>query len=307
MLYQTIHQHHCGWDNSISPVVHISAGETLEFQVQEASGGKITRQSTAADLSKLTAETANPTTGPIYIEDAEPGDVLQVEVQGFQPSGWGWTALIPGFGLLAEDFPDAFLHHSYYDTQQIEFLADVRLPLRPFTGTIGVAPATPGWCNAIPPHAGGGNLDIRHLTEGATLLLPVQVKGALFSVGDTHAAQGDGEVCGTAIESPMKVQLRFSLQKHRNVESKGFNPQLILPPQPQEPLGWQVTTGIAPDLMQAAQNAIRAMIDFLQHEYKLDAELAYCLCSVAVDLRIAELVNAPNWVVTAHLPRSIFR
>lgn len=306
MSYSTIHQHHCGWDNSLPPVARIAAGETLAFQVQEASGGKITPASTAADLSQLATATANPTTGPIYIEEAEPGDLLQVEVLGFQPSGWGWTALIPGFGLLADDFPAAFLHHSQHDAKQVEFLPDVRLPLRPFTGTIGVAPAEAGWRNAIPPHVGGGNMDIRHLTEGATLLLPVQVKGALFSVGDTHAAQGDGEVCGTAIESPMQVQLRFSLQKHANVPSEDCRPQLRLPPQPQEPVGWQVTTGIAADLMQAAQNAIRAMIDLLMREYRLDAELAYCLCSVAVDLRISEVVNAPNWVVTAHLPRSIF-
>src|SRR3990170_4621116 len=298
-------RHHFGWDNANEPVLRVAAGETVSFEVVDAGGGQLGRSSTVADVAALDFARVNPVTGPVYVDGAEPGDALLVEVLDFQSSGWGWTAIIPGFGLLAEDFPRPFLHITSYGAGGVEFAPGIRLPLRPFPGTIGVAPAEPGQHSIVPPREVGGNMDIRDLTRGARLWLPIQVPGALFSVGDTHAAQGDGEVCGTAIESPMAITLRFDLLK----EARLRRPQFALPEPPTRHVdgrGYHATTGIAPDLMQAAKDSIRDMIDHLGREYRLSPELAYTLCSVAVDLRISEVVDVPNWVVSAYLPKAIF-
>ncbi|MDR5694664.1 MAG: acetamidase/formamidase family protein [Armatimonadota bacterium] len=308
MSYRTIHQanHHFGWDNSIPPVLHVSPGEEVEFEVMDASGGQLSATSTVADVARLDFARVNPVTGPVFVEGAQPGDAVVVEILELEGSGWGWTAIIPGFGLLASDFPEPFLHISRYDANGVYFTEEIRIPVKPFPGTIGLAPAEPGLHSVVPPREVGGNMDIRDLTRGARLSLPVRVPGGLFSVGDTHAAQGDGEVCGTAIESPMRIRLRFDLVKGAGLR----RPQFFIPDAPTRHLdgkGYYVTTGIAPDLMQAAKDAVRDMIDYLGKEYGLEPPLAYTLCSVAVDLRISEVVDAPNWVVSAYLPRSIFR
>ena len=305
--HKTIHKekHHFGWDNSLPPALVVAPGATVEFEIVDASGGQLTRNSIHADVAKLDFSRVNPVTGPVYVEGAEPGDVLVVEILDFELSGWGWTAIIPGFGLLAEDFPNPFLHISEYDGREVRFTPEIRLPTRPFPGTIGVALKEPGVHSVVPPREVGGNMDIRDLTRGAKLYLPVQVPGALFSVGDTHAAQGDGEVCGTAVESAMKVLLRFGLQKQA-----GFSrPRFEIPEPPTRHIdakGYEVTVGVSPDLMQAARDAVRDMIDHIGKKYGLLPEMAYALASVSVDLRISEIVDAPNWVVTAYLPRSIF-
>ncbi len=305
--HKTIHQehHHFGWDNSLPPVARVFPGEVVTFEVVDASGGQLAPGSTAEDVARLDFARVNPVTGPVFVEGAEPGDALVVEVVGLEGSGWGWTAIIPGFGLLAEDFPEPHLHFSHYSLDGVEFLPGVRLPHRPFPGTIGVAPAAPGVHSVVPPREVGGNLDIRDLVEGARLYLPVQVPGALFSVGDTHATQGDGEVCGTAVESPMRIALRFDLRKGAHLPRPAFE----TPGRVREGLesrGFFATTGIAPDLMVAAKDAVRYMIDHLGREYGLSSEMAYMLCSVAVDLRISEVVDTPNWVVSAYLPKGVF-
>jgi len=307
-MVKTIHRqrHHFGWNNAFEPVLHTAPGDTVVFEVVDAGGGQLTKTSTASDVAALDFARVNPVTGPVYVEGAQPGDALVVEIVDFEGSGWGWTALIPGFGLLSEDFPTPFLHISSYGAGGVEFAPGIRLPVRPFPGTIGVAPREPGLHSVVPPREVGGNMDIRDLTRGATLWLPVRVPGALFSVGDTHAAQGDGEVCGTAIESPMVVTVKFTLSKAANLR----RPQFSVPSPPTrhaDERGYHATTGIAPDLMQAAKDAVRDMIDHLGKEYRLAPDLAYALCSVAADLRISEVVDVPNWVVSAYLPKSIFK
>lgn len=307
MRHRTVHgeHHHFGWDHSIPPVLRGEPGETVEFEVVDASGGQLHPGSTAQDVARLDFGRVNPVTGPVWVEGAEPGDALVAEIQELEPSGWGWTALVPGFGLLADQFPDPWLRISRYDARWVEFLPGIRLPVRPFPGTIGVAPAAPGRHSVVPPREVGGNMDIRDLTAGTTLYLPVQVRGALFSVGDTHAAQGDGEVCGTAIESPMRIRIRFDLRRGAGLR----RPQFTIPGPPTRHIdekGYHVTTGIAPDLMVATQDAVRDMIEYLGRQYKLDPAEAYALCSVACDLRISEVVDVPNWVVSFYLPRSIF-
>ncbi len=302
----TLHQaaRHLGWSRELAPAVTAAPGDALELEIRDAGDGQITPSSTAADVARLDPARANPLTGPIRVEGAEPGDALVVEVLGFELSGWGWTALIPGFGLLADAFPEPFLVHSEHDARRVSLAPGIELPTRPFAGTVGVAPAEPGTHPTIPPRAVGGNLDTPDLTEGARLLLPVAVSGALLSVGDTHAAQGRGEVCGTAVETPTRAALRIDLRKGAGIR----RPQLELPrrARPGDAGPCHVTLGVGPDLRGAARDAVRDLIDHVTSRYGLSPELAYCLCSVAADLSIEELVNAPHWVVSAALPLSVF-
>lgn len=307
----TIHKHdhhHFGWDNSNAPALTLSPGESVEFEVFEASGGQLSPESTASDVDNFVFERINPVTGPIYVDGAEPGDALKVSFLSFKPSGWGWTANIPGFGLLAEDFTESYLVHWQYDAADLSpamFGDNARIPLKPFTGTIGLAPAENGQHSIVPPRRVGGNMDIRDLTTGCELYLPVEVPGALFSVGDTHAAQGDGEVCGTAIESPMYVALEFDVIKGANLPTPRFTTPGPVSRHLDEK-GYEVTTGVSPDLMQGAKDATRAMIDLLTARHGISAIDAYILCSVAADLRISEIVDAPNWIVSLYFPRLVF-
>lgn len=306
----TLHAHHChnGWDNSFAPALRVAPGETITFETVDSSGGQLSPASTLADLGRLDFSRINPTTGPVFIDGAAPGDVLRVTVEEFAPSGWGWTANIPGFGLLADQFPDPALHLWKYDPSTLApaaFGRFARVPLKPFAGTIGVAPAEPGLHSVVPPRRVGGNMDLRDISIGAELYLPVEVVGALFSVGDTHAAQGDGEVCGTAIESPMTVTLRFDLVKNTALRF----PRVTLPGPVTRHLdarGYEVTTGIGPDLMAAARDAVAGMIDLLGRAHGMAPVDAYMLCSVCGDLRISEIVDLPNWVVSFYLPRVVF-
>jgi acetamidase/formamidase len=301
------HHHHFGWDNSLRAVQEIAPGSSVSFATIDASGGQLHRGSSTADVANLDFAKVNPVTGPIYITGAEPGDALAVTIHEFGPSGWGWTANIPGFGLLADNFSDPYLNIWTFDTTatRATFRDGISVPLKAFPGTIGLAPAETGLHSVVPPRACGGNLDIRDLSVGTTLYLPVQVAGALFSVGDTHAAQGDGEVCGTAIESPMDITVSFELVKGANLPA----PQFVSPgpvTRHHDDKGYYVTTGVRDNLMDAAKDAVRAMIDHLSKTYKLSAEDAYLLCSVGCDLRISEIVDMPNWVVSMYLPLALF-
>lgn len=299
------HHHHAGWDNRLEPVLEVTPGETVTFETIDASGGQLSATSTVQDVLKLDFGRVNPVTGPVRVLGAEPGDALSVKLLEFRPSGWGWTANIPGFGLLAEDFPEAHLKTWTFGGETAGFADSISVPLKAFPGTIGVAPADPGLHSVVPPRSCGGNLDIRDLAAGSTLHLPVQVDGALFSVGDTHAAQGDGEVCGTAIESPMVVTVQFGLIKGAELPAPQFETAGPVT-RHLDGRGYYVTTGVNPDLMGAAKDAVRAMIDHLGRRYGLTPEDAYLLCSVACDLRISEIVDLPNWVVSFYLPLQLF-
>ena len=302
------HQRHQGWNNAFAPVLRIAPGESVEFEVSESSGGQLSSASTVADVGRMDFGRINPVAGPVHVDGAEPGDQLKVTLLSFTPSGWGWTANIPGFGLLADDFKDPALHLWTYDPATLApalFGRWGRVPLKPFTGTIGVAPAEPGLHSIVPPRRVGGNMDVRDMAQGTVLYLPVEVGGALFSVGDTHAAQGDGEVGGTAIESPMKVALKFELVKQTALSFPRFTT-----PGPVtrhlDAKGYEVTTGIGPDLMQAARAAVRSMVDLLTAVHGMPAVEAYMLCSVCGDLRISEIVDLPNWTVSFYFPRVVF-
>jgi acetamidase/formamidase len=305
----TIHDHTChyGWNNANTPAIKIAPGETVAFNPPDSSGGQITATSTLSDLGKLDFSKVNPVAGPIYIDGAEPGDSIKVTLLEFGPSGWGWTANIPGFGLLADQFKDPALHIWKYDAASPApalYGPGGRVPLKPFCGTIGLAPAEPGLHSIVPPRRMGGNMDIRDLAAGTELYLPVEVKGGLFSVGDTHAVQGDGEVCGTAIESPCTIAAKFELVKGANLPF----PRFTTPGPVSRHLdvkGYEVTTGIGPDLMAGARAAVSGMIDLLSRRHHMNAVDAYLLCSVCGDLRISEIVDMPNWVVSFYFPRVV--
>ncbi|HLI61379.1 MAG TPA: acetamidase/formamidase family protein [Solirubrobacteraceae bacterium] len=295
------------WDNATEPVVEVESGAIVELQTVDASGGQLAKDSTAADVQAMDMTRVNPVTGPVFVKGAEPGDALAVEILELDPQGWGWTAIIPGFGLLADEFPEPWLNISRVDppTGRVEFLPGVLLPFEPFPGTIGVAPVEPGQHPILPPSTHGGNLDIKHLRLGTTLLLPVGTSGALFSVGDTHAAMGDAEVCGTAVECAMDITVRLTTVKHANLPAPQFTvPANNLSNTTQSP--YHVTTGVAPDLMEASKLATRAMIDHIVGMHGRTREEAYAITSVACDLKIHELVDIPNWVVGCWLPEAIF-
>lgn len=301
------HHHHHGWNNTNPPALTAAPGDTIEIETVDSSGGQLSPDSTVDDVRRLDFDRVNPVTGPIFVDGARPGDTLCVTIESYRPSGWGWTANIPGFGLLADDFTDPALVLWSYDPQTLQpalYSHGGRVPLNPFCGTIGVAPAEAGTHSIVPPRRVGGNMDIRDLTAGTVLYLPVEVEGALLSVGDTHAAQGDGEVCGTAIESPMDLALSVDLIAGQNISA----PQFTTPGPVTRDLdaaGYDVTTGIGPDLMAAARDAVRAMIDRLGRDHGLDPVHAYLLCSVCADLRISEIVDQPNWVVSFYFPRIV--
>lgn len=298
-------QFHLAWDRSIEPILTIGSGEVVEIDALDASCGQITETSTPADLDTLDFSRVDQVNGPIAVDGAEPGDTLEIELLDFQPGSWGWTASIPGFGLLAGSFTEPALRITQLGESVAEFLPGVRIPLAPFCGEVGVAPRDEGAHSTIPPAEFGGNMDTRHLTAGTRLFLPVFAQGARFSLGDGHAAQGDGEVCGTAIETAMRALVRLTVRKDVHVHA----PEFLTP----GPLAagtnigpFYATDGVGPDLMSAARDAVRRMIDYLGREHELTDVDAYMLCSVAVDLKISEIVDAPNWIVTAYCPLSIF-
>jgi acetamidase/formamidase len=299
-------QNHLAWDPAIPPVATVGSGAVVAFDCLDASNGQLTAESTTADLETLDFGRVDQVNGPVEIAGAEPGDSLEVEILELVPGAWGWTAAIPGFGLLADEFTEPFYKVTAVPgaTGRAEYWPGIHLPLAPFCGEMGVAPST-GPRSTIPPDLHGGNMDTRHLVAGSTLFLPVFVPGARFSIGDGHATQGDGEVCGTAIETPMHALVRLTVRKDVHVTG----PEFIAAPDPNAGLRSgrrYATDGIGPDLMGAARDAVRRMIDWLSREHGLAPVQAYLLSSVAVDLRISEIVDVPHFVVTAYCPLGLF-
>jgi len=294
-------QTHGLWDHSIAPVIRIAPGDTIEVELENASGGQLAADSPASALATLDFGRINPVTGPIFVEGAKPGDALVVEILSLDVDAWGWTANIPGFGLLADRFTEPVLRISRIADGTIALFTGMRLPSVPMIGTIGVAPAEAGAFSVVPPTKYGGNMDIRHVGAGATLYLPVAVDGALLSLGDGHAAQGDGEVCGTAIETTSVATLRISIDRARHLPA----PMVLTDPRSQRTGRAFATTGIGPDLHAAARDATSAMIAEIVRRTSLSEIDAYLLASVAGDLKISEIVDVPNWVVSLHIDATL--
>jgi acetamidase/formamidase len=300
---------HFKWDRDNPPVIEIEPGDVVHCETDEVTDGQIREGDPASKLAEIDFDRLYPLAGPIFVKGAQSGDALEVEILELRPLEWGWAGILPGLGLLAEDFNEPYIRH--FDLRNGRTAAlrkDIKIPIQPFCGTMGVAPDEPGPIAVLPPTAGAGNIDTRHLTVGTSLYLPVLVPGALFSVGDCHAAQGDGEVCVTGIECPMAISLRFDLQKGGG--PRPWTYQFRTPPGSLQPAsdthGYHACTALGPDLMENAKNGVRDLIVWLGREHGLSREDAYILCSLAADLKISQIVDAPNWGVSAYLALSVF-
>jgi acetamidase/formamidase len=291
-------QTHNKFSAAIEPAIRVPDGAVVEVYTEEASDDQLTPASTIEDVRNLDFEPIHPLTGPVYVEGAEPGDVLAVTLHKIELGAYGWTAIVPGFGFLADEFPDPYLKtFTFVEGQTVAQFSDgITIPLKPFAGVMGVAPDTDEMLSTIPPRANGGNMDDPNLVEGTTVYFPVFVEGALFSIGDTHAAQGAGEVCGTAIEAPMRIVYEVNVIKG--------GPKLLEPQY--ETADTYAVTAFAETLDEAARKATRYMIDHLVQTYGMGRTDAYVLCSLAGDLRIAEVVDVPHVLVTMHMPKAIF-
>ncbi|HEY0246683.1 MAG TPA: acetamidase/formamidase family protein [Gryllotalpicola sp.] len=292
---------HFGWDNALAPRLTVEPGAEVELELVEASGGQLGVASSASALATLDGTRLNPVTGPIRVAGARSGDALTITFLGLEVDDWGWSGVLPGFGLLADEFPEPYLAISRITGGMVRLPFGVELPAVPMIGTIGVALPEPGLHSVIPPRRHGGNLDIRHLTAGATLRLPVGVDGALLSVGDAHAAMGDGEVCGTGIETNARLRLRIELEPGG---APAF-PRYVTHPLSDRAGAALAATGVGPSLEAAARDATRGLIDEVVVRTGLAPVEAYVLASVAADLRISEIVDLPNYVVSLQLPLAL--
>ena len=300
---------HHEWNNAIPPRLVVDPGDTIVLDTRDASDRFYTATSTTRDMAARGPFKGHPLTGPVAVRGARAGDVLVIDILDVRPAEpFGWTHIRPGRGLLPEsDFPESFLQ--IWDVSDGAFArmrarsgVRVAVPQAPFPGVIGTALDEPGGHSTMPPRKNGGNVDIRQLTAGTTVYLPVWVDGALLSVGDAHAAQGDGEVCISAVEMSAQVTLRTGLRHGRPLREPQFRTS---GPQPSRGAEY-ATTAHGPDLFASAQQAIRYLIEHMVAERGLAREEAYVVASVAADLRISEIVDAPNWIVSAFLPEAIF-
>jgi formamidase len=330
---------HNRWHPDLEPIAEIEPGEEIRLECEEGLGGQFTRESTHQDVANADRGLGHPLTGPVYVTGADPGQVLEVELLAYESDEFGSTALIPGFGFLADLFPDPYLvkWEIADGMARSEELPGVAVPEELFAGVIGVAPshermeafrrreeqlrargqlvadslpdsATPaeaaGGLRTIPPRELGGNMDTRQLVAGSRLWLPVDVPGALFSIGDLHFAQGDGEVCGTAIEVAGAVTVRFALHDGPAPRLPRFECPSIPDPPRYGTMGIPVDEGM--DVDAAARAALLGMLDHLEHRYGFERPAAYALASVAVDLRISEVVDVPYPLVSALLRLDVF-
>ena len=309
LLSKNVHWGH--YDASLEPVLRIASGDTVRVETMAARGiermrlAGVREEEIPASMKEVESAVtdrgpgAHPLTGPIFIEGAEPGDVLEVQILGIDflhPYGVG--AFLPHGGTLPEDFPHGVLKLIRFDLDRrtAEFRPGVTLKLRPFFGSIGVAPPVlSGRISSNPPGAHVGNLDNKELVAGTTLYLPVHVPGALLSLGDGHALQGDGEVSGAAVETSLVGTFRIVLHEDATIRW----------PRAETPTHF-ISMGLHPDLDEAAKMATREMIDFLVGEKGLSRDEAYILCSIAVDLRVTQLVDGTKGI-HAMLAKSIFQ
>jgi formamidase len=346
---------HNRWHPAIAPIVEVEEGEEIALETRDAADGYVMPSATPAAIGH-TPSAIHPLTGPVAIKGARPGDLLEIEFLDIQPQRTGVTLILPGAGFLHDVIKGPFVAHwtladGWATSPQVP---GVRIPGAPFMGISGVAPSwaqfeawvkreadlrerggrapPPNADHAIPaavakqglrtgpPRENGGNMDVKQLTKGAKLYLPVAVEGALFSTGDGHFAQGDGEVCLTAIEMGATCVLRFRLHRGeaerkkirwpRFARSTHFaDPKWAVPEEFVATMGMPVDDqGVNRDgdLNLAARNALLHMLELLQ-ERGFTCEQAYVICSVACDLRIGNVVDVPNFVVSAVLPEGIFR
>ena len=294
---------HSRWNRALPPRLRIAPGDTVSLECVDASGAQVRPGMTVAEYASIDRERIHALTGPIHVEGAQAGDVLQVDVLQVAHKGWGWSSVVTGLGFLKQRFAEPYLFHWQLEDAMTRSLSPAIVPLRPFCGVMGVAPAEDGAFRTRPPGIFGGNMDVRELCAGATLYLPVLNSGALFSAGDAHAAQGDGEVCINGIECPADVSLRFHLHKSQTLAGP-----LVESAAPARAgtgsEAWMVVES-ATDVATAARAATSRMIDLLADRWGFTEIHAYLLCSVAMRLQLSQVVNEPMFTVSAVLPKSV--
>jgi len=349
---------HNRWHPDITPVAEVEPGQVVGVETRDAFDGFINPATTAEDLHNVNLGVVHPLTGPVYVKGAEPGDLLEVTIVEVEPQPFGFTVQLPGFGFLRDVFTEPYIVRWTIENgfATSNDLPGVRIPGAPFMGVIGLAPShellgqinqreadlagrggvvlLPEAKYAIPtdegiasnamrtiaPHETGGNVDIKQLTKGTTIRFPVFTPGALFSVGDAHFAQGDGESCGTAVEMAATCYCSFMVlkgmaAKHNIRDIQFYREDYFTTPEMAVPKRFFATTGQSytregvahsEDATLAARNALLNMIDHLVDERDYTRQQAYAICSVAVDLKVSELVDVPNFLVSAFLPLDIF-
>jgi acetamidase/formamidase len=294
---------HSVWDHSLAPRLRIEPSDEVAFECVDASGGQVRPGMTTAEYLTIDRTRIHALTGPVWVDGAEPGDVLQIDVLSTRHAGWGWSSIIEGLGFLKDRFREPYLFHWQLDGESTTSLAPAVVPVRPFLGVMGVARAEDGAFRTRPPGPFGGNLDVRELCAGSRLYLPVFNRGALFSCGDGHAAQGDGEVCINGIECPLDVTLRFRLHKQQPLEGPIVEASEVAAPDSSADAWVVVESGT--DLATAARAATGRMIDLLTSRWAFTEIHAYILCSVALKLRLSQVVNEPVFTVSAALSKQI--
>lgn len=290
-------QTHNKLSRNIVPVLRVPSGAIIEAYTEEASDRQLYLGANKEDLLTLDFNLVHPVTGPVYIEGAEPGDILAVTLHEIELGDWGWSAIVSGFGQLSGKIEGPYLRTFELGKtkKSIRFNDKISIPIKPFLGIMAVAPDIEEDRSTIPPYANGGNMDDPNITVGTTVYFPIFVSGALFSIGDAHALQGSGEVSGTAIEAPMRVVYEVNVIK---------GGRQIQEPQYENSETYAVTA-YSTNLDQAAEKATGYMIDYLMQEHALSIHNAYMLCSLAGDLKIAEVVNVPNKLVTMHISKQV--
>jgi acetamidase/formamidase len=294
---------HSRWNRALPPRLAIAPGDTVHMECLDASGAQVRPGMSVAEYLAIDRGRIHALTGPIFVEGAEPGDVLQIEVLKVAHKGWGWTSVVSGLGFLKERFSEPYLFHWTLENEVTTSLTPAVVPLRPLCGVMGVAQAEDGEFRTRPPGNFGGNMDVRELCSGAKLYLPVFNTGALFSAGDAHAAQGDGEVCINGIECPADATLRFQVHKRRPlsrpvIESGASRDVSALGE------AWIVVES-GTDAIAAARVATSRMIDLLVARWGFDDVHAYLLCSATMHLRLSQVVNEPMFTVSAAIAKSM--
>lgn len=294
---------HSVWDNTLQPRLHVQTGDEVQFECVDASGGQVTPGMTSEQFEAIDRTRIHALTGPVWVEGAMPGDVLEISVLFTRHCGWGWTSTIPGLGFLKDRFTTPSLFHWHLDGNETRSLAPAIVPIRPFLGVMGVARPDSRSFRTRPPGPFGGNMDVRELCAGSKLYLPVLVPGALFSCGDGHAAQGDGEVCINGIEAPLDVTLGFRLHKGQSISGPIVeSSERTAVDSPAD--SWIVVESDT-DIRQAALAATNRMIDLLVSRWGFTELHAYLLCSVALKLRLSQVVNEPMFTVSGAISKSI--
>jgi len=294
---------HHAWDRDQPPEAEIEPGDEVELCLRDGSNAQLVATSTAETMLGLDPTKMDPLTGPLWVKGAEPGDVISVELLEITTASWGWSGIIPGLGLLRDKFPGPYYRTWELDGPVVDIGAGIGVAMAPMVGVIGVAPAQPGRFPTVVPTEAGGNIDVKYVTAGSVVHLPVFTQGALLSLGDAHAVQGDGELSGTAIECEADVVVRVGLERGGGLDAPVVD--AAPDPAPQEPL--RSFLGVGPDLFEAARDSALRATDALAAALGVQDVEAYALLGSVGELRVHEIVDTPNWVVGCMLPRRIFR